>query len=63
MKLRYAELLCPDGTLYMDNYREARVTDLYTLRGGGPEVWEPTFSYRGFRYAEITGYPGAADCR
>ncbi len=58
VKLRYAELLRPDGTLYMDNYREARVTDLYTLRGGGPEVWEPTFSYRGFRYAEITGYPG-----
>lgn len=58
VKLRFAELLRPDGTLYTDNYREARVTDLYTLRGDGREIWEPTFSYRGFRYAEVTGYPG-----
>jgi alpha-L-rhamnosidase len=33
-------------------------TDTYTCRGEGVEVWEPRFSYRGFRYAEITGYPG-----
>ncbi|MFW6437606.1 MAG: family 78 glycoside hydrolase catalytic domain [Armatimonadota bacterium] len=32
--------------------------DSYTCRGGGVEVWEPRFTYRGFRYAEVTGYPG-----
>jgi alpha-L-rhamnosidase len=56
--LRHAELLKPDGTLYLDNIRSAKVTDVYTLKGGGEEVWEPRFTYHGFRYVEVTGYPG-----
>ena len=56
--LRFAETLKPDGTLYVDNLRSARATDVYTLKGGGPEVWEPRFTYHGFRFVEITGYPG-----
>ena len=32
--------------------------DSYVCRGGGVELWEPRFTYRGFRYAEVTGYPG-----
>lgn len=58
VKLRFAEVTKDDGTLYMDNIREAKVTDLYTLKGGGTEVWEPSFTYHGFRYVEITGWPG-----
>lgn len=56
--LRFAETLRPDGNLYLDNLRSARATDLYTLKGGAPEVWEPRFTYHGFRFVEVTGYPG-----
>ncbi|MDR2040781.1 MAG: family 78 glycoside hydrolase catalytic domain, partial [Tannerella sp.] len=58
VKLRFAEALKPDGSLYLDNIRGALVTDLYTLKGDGAESWEPSFTYHGFRFAEITGYPG-----
>ena len=55
VKLRFAELLKPDGTLYRDNLRNARTTDFYTLKGTGTETWMPHFTYRGFRYVEVTG--------
>ena len=58
VSLRHAETLKPDGTLYLDNLRGALVTDIYTLKGHGTEVWEPRFTYHGFRYVEVTGYPG-----
>jgi len=58
VSLRFAERLRGDGTLYLDNLRSARVTDLYTLKGGGPESYEPRFTLHGFRYVELTGYPG-----
>jgi len=51
-------MLNPDGTLYTINLRSARATDTYVLKGGGLEVWEPTFTFHGFRYVEVTGYPG-----
>jgi len=56
--LRHAETLLPDGTLYMANLRSAKVTDLYTLKGDGKEVYEPRFTYHGFRFVEVTGFPG-----
>jgi alpha-L-rhamnosidase len=56
--LRHAETLNPDGSLYTANLRTARATDVYTLKGGGPEIWEPRFTYHGFRYVEMTGFPG-----
>jgi alpha-L-rhamnosidase len=56
--LRHAETLKPDGTLYLDNIRGAKVTDTYTLKGRGTEVYEPRFTYHGFRFVEVTGYPG-----
>jgi alpha-L-rhamnosidase len=56
--LRYAEALNPDGTLYTANLRTARSTDHYTLKGGGEEVWEPRFTFHGFRYVEVSGFPG-----
>src|SRR6185436_3632230 len=58
VSLRHAETLNPDGTLYLANIRGARVTDIYTLKGEGTEVWEPRFTYHGFRYVEVTGFPG-----
>ncbi len=56
--LRHAEILNPDGTLYTANLRSARATDTYILRGEGEETFEPRFTFHGFRYVEVTGYPG-----
>jgi len=58
VRLRHAETLQPDGTLYLDNLRGAKVTDTYTLKGKGTEVYAPRFTYHGFRFVEVTGYPG-----
>jgi alpha-L-rhamnosidase len=56
--LRYAETLQPSGELYVANLRDAKVTDVYTLKGGAEESWHPVFVYHGFRYVEVSGYPG-----
>ncbi len=56
--LRFAEMLNPDGTLYTTNLRRAKATETYTLKGRGQEVYEPSFTFHGFRYVEVTGYPG-----
>ena len=57
IKLRFAESLQENGELFTANLRDAKCTDLYTLKGGGDqETWEPTFTYRGFRYVELSGY-------
>ncbi len=56
--LRFAESLRPDGNLYTANLRDARSTDSYTLKGDGEERWHPSFVYHGFRYVEVSGYPG-----
>jgi len=56
--LRFAEVLNPDGTLYTANLRTARATDYYTFKGEGQETWEPKFTFHGFRYVELLGYPG-----
>ncbi len=58
IKLRHAETLKTNGTLYLDNIRSAKVTDTYVLKGAGPEIYEPRFTYHGFRYVEVTGFPG-----
>lgn len=58
IRIRFAEVLKPDGEIYRDNYRSAQATDVYICKGDGEEVWEPRFTYRGFQYAELTGYPG-----
>ena len=56
--LRFVEVLNPDGTIYTRNLRAARCTDTYILAGKGEEIWEPRFTSHGFRYVEVTGYPG-----
>lgn len=56
IKLRFAESLQDNGELFTANLRNAKCTDLYTLKGLGVETWEPTFVYRGFRYVELSGY-------
>jgi alpha-L-rhamnosidase len=58
VQLRFGESLQADGSLFVVNQRGALVTDIYTLKGGAVETWEPSFVFHGFRYVEITGYPG-----
>ncbi|WP_336208850.1 family 78 glycoside hydrolase catalytic domain [Nonomuraea sp. LPB2021202275-12-8] len=57
VSLRHAEVL-EDGALSLRPLRGADALDTYTLRGGGVEEWEPRFTIHGFRYAEVTGWPG-----
>ena len=59
VKLRFSELLYDDGMINRENIRGAKARDTYILRGeGGLEVYEPRFTYHGFRYVEVTGFPG-----
>ncbi len=58
VQMRFAERLKDDGSLFMANLRTAEVTDTYILKGSGEERWEPRFTYHGFRFVEMTGYPG-----
>ena len=57
VRVRHGEVVSCDGGLYTENLRTARQTDEYVL-GDGAAVLEPRFTLHGFRYAEITGYPG-----
>jgi len=54
LTLRHAEMLNPDGTIYVTNLRGAPSIDHYTAKGGAA-TWQPTFTFHGFRYVELTG--------
>ena len=58
VRLRFAERINPDGSIYTENLRNADAADTYVLRGGSEESFAPTFTFHGFRYVEVTGYPG-----
>jgi alpha-L-rhamnosidase len=54
-KMRFAERLNPDGSLYTQNLRNADATDTYALSGEGDEIYTPAFTFHGFRYVELSG--------
>ncbi len=58
VRMRFAELLYDDGRINQETLRAARAEDVYILKGEGDEEYEPRFTYHGFRYVEVTGYPG-----
>lgn len=58
--MRFAERINPDSTLYTANLRGAEATDHYIMKEGKQE-WEPHFTYHGFRYIQVTGYPGTPE--
>ncbi|MEI7027076.1 glycoside hydrolase family 78 protein [Paenibacillus sp. y28] len=58
VKVGHAEMIQEDDTLYIENLRRAIQEDIYVLRGEGVEVCEPHFTFHGFRYVEVEGYPG-----
>jgi alpha-L-rhamnosidase len=59
--LKHGEMLNPDGTVYTENLRSAKAVDRYIVRGGGEEIWQPRFTFHGFRYVEISGFPQRPD--
>ncbi|MGW4063154.1 family 78 glycoside hydrolase catalytic domain [Amycolatopsis sp. NPDC004747] len=62
VRMRTAEELAGDGTLDTATNRNAASTDSYTLGAArGVQVYEPRFTYHGFRYLELTGFPGTPD--
>jgi len=73
IRMRYGELLYSDGTLNVSTTRAGYIgeswchpdpphsadqNDVYICKGGGEEVYSARFTFHGFRYVELTGYPG-----
>ena len=58
VKLYHAEVLDKAGNFYTDNLRAAKQEDIYILKGGGEEEFEPHFTWQGFRYVRVIGFPG-----
>jgi alpha-L-rhamnosidase len=56
--IRYAEALDEDGGLATVDLRSADATDVYVARGDDRETYAPRFTYHGYRFARVTGYPG-----
>ena len=53
--LKFAEVLDKEGNFYMENLRAANCTDTYILKGEGEEVYEPFFTFHGFRFVQVEG--------
>ncbi|WP_139956523.1 alpha-L-rhamnosidase [Flavicella sediminum] len=56
LKIRFAEMLAPDGSFYTKNYRSAQSTNYYTAAEDGLVEWMPKFTFHGFRYVELSGF-------
>ena len=56
--LKHAEVLDKHGNLYTENLRKAKQRVQYILKGGKEEFFEPRFTFQGFRYVAVAGFPG-----
>ncbi len=56
--LSHAEVLDKTGNFYTTNLRAAKAQDHFILKGGEEEIFEPHFTWHGFRYIKVEGYPG-----
>lgn len=57
ISLKFAEVLYENGLVNQENLRNAKAEDIYILSGNGIETWHPKFTYHGFRYVQIEGFP------
>ena len=55
--LKHGEMLREDGTVYTENLRSAKAVDRYIAVGRKEEIWQPRFTFHGFRYVEVHGLP------
>ncbi len=58
LKLDHAEILTRENNFYTDNLRAAKQQNTYVLNGSKNQVFEPTFSWQGFRYVRLHGFNG-----
>jgi alpha-L-rhamnosidase len=58
IRLNHAEVLDKQGNFYTENLRYAKSKNSYVLNGAGEETFEPHFTWQGFRYVKVSGYPG-----
>ncbi|GAB3924532.1 glycoside hydrolase family 78 protein [Mucilaginibacter myungsuensis] len=58
IKISHAEVLDPAGNFYTENLRAAKSENTFILKGGAQETFEPQFTWQGFQYIKIEGYPG-----
>lgn len=58
IKVSHAEVLDKNGNFYTENLRAAKAKDQFVLKGGSTELFEPHFTWHGFRYIKLEGYPG-----
>lgn len=58
ISIYHAEVLDKEGNFYTENLRPAKQKNEYTLKGGAEEMFEPHFTFQGFRYIKVEGYPG-----
>ena len=56
--ISHAEVLDKKGNFYIDNLRAAKQQNEFILSGSGMETFEPRFTFQGFRYIKVEGYPG-----
>ncbi|HEX4850440.1 MAG TPA: family 78 glycoside hydrolase catalytic domain, partial [Puia sp.] len=56
--ISHAEVLDKSGNFYTENLRAAKAQDVFVLKGGGEEIFEPHFTFHGFQFIKIEGYPG-----
>jgi len=54
----HAEVMDKTGNFYITNLRAAKAQDTYILKGGGEEIFEPHFTWHGFQFIKVEGYPG-----
>ena len=56
--ISHAEILDKAGNFYTENLRNAKAQDTYILKGNGEEIFKPHFTWQGFRFIKVEGYPG-----
>ncbi|MDR2274583.1 MAG: glycoside hydrolase family 78 protein [Sphingobacterium sp.] len=56
--LSHAEVLTKEGNFYTTNLRSAKAQDIYILKENTAQIFEPHFTFQGFRYVKVDGYPG-----
>jgi alpha-L-rhamnosidase len=56
--LKYSEVLYKNGKVNQENLRSAKAKDIYILKGDDKEIYEPRFTYHGFRYIQVENFPG-----
>ncbi|MBD0383824.1 alpha-L-rhamnosidase [Paenibacillus sedimenti] len=58
IELKHAEVLDKDGNIYFGNLRPAKQRVEYIAKGNGSESYAPHFTFMGFRYVKVEGFPG-----